>query len=124
MLPWLIWGVLAMLGTAAVISNWDDFVDWFRDFLRKLKTELAGNLKQAARTAKIFAELVISGGERLVKFIHRMSYRQNGKDCVKTTTRSVPEEEVPAEVREKIRKQKHGQADVTPEMKQPLQLEE
>ena len=54
MLPWLIWGVLAMLGTAAVISNWDDFVDWFRDFLRKLKTELAGNLKQAARTAKIF----------------------------------------------------------------------
>lgn len=36
MLPWLIWGVLAMLGTAAVISNWDDFVDWFRDFLRKL----------------------------------------------------------------------------------------
>ena len=56
--------------------------------------------------------------------MHKTYWQEdNGQWMERTTTRACPEEEVPADIREKIRKQKEGEVDITHELENKLQLE-
>ena len=108
----------------AVYKSWNKIVNWFQDFLPKL--EKAWNeLKIAvAHAAKVFADVVLDGLEELVRIMHKTYWQEdNGQWMGRTTTRACPEEEVPADIREKIRKQKEGEVDITHELENKLQLE-
>ena len=108
----------------AVYKSWNKIVNWFQDFLPK-REKAWNELKIAvAHAAKVFADVVLDGLEELVRIMHKTYWQEdNGQWMERTTTRACPEEEVPADIREKIRKQKEGEVDITHELENKLQLE-
>ncbi|MCR5605902.1 MAG: hypothetical protein K6F69_03680 [Treponema sp.] len=106
-IPFIVAGaVLALIGTAAVVANWDEIKDWLSAVFSKIK-EVFAHIKHAA---KIF-------GQKLwdkIKYITKLYYKQDGKYYEETTTREVTENQVPSWAKEQLDEE---ETDVTNEMK-------
>ena len=90
MIPLLI-GLGALVGGALVVANWQEVENWLKEFLPKLQTVLkeTGIVDYAA---KLFSS--VEGN--VMRLVHKLYYKENGKWVEKTTVREIDESEVPA----------------------------
>ena len=120
MIPLLIAGGLVALGTAIVVANWNDIVDWIRDFVPKLKAAWKKLRPLVPYEMQFLGDMVVEAGERLARIIHKLYYQEeNGQWMEETTIRKVDETEVPPHIRAKIQKKQQEmtkQADISQEM--------
>ena len=88
--------VLIGLGVAyLVVSNWSEIEGWLKDFLPKVQDALkAEGIYDYA--AKLFAS--VEGN--VMRLVHRLYYKENGKWVERTTVREIDESEVPAWAKE------------------------
>jgi hypothetical protein len=119
MIPLLI-GLGVLIGGALIVANWDEIVDWLQDFIPKLKAAWEKVRDLIPHGARIFGDIVVEGAERMMKIAHKLYYKEDGQWIEETTTRKIPESEVPPFIRNKgIKKE----TDITEEMEQELGLE-
>ena len=122
MLPWLI---ALGIGTVLIVANWDKITGWLRDFIPKLEAAWKELREYMPHGAKIFGDLIMEGGKRLSRIMHKLYYKDNGQWMEETTVRKVDANDVPADIRAKIERMeaRAQQADITEEIEEELQLE-
>jgi len=113
MIPLLI-GLGALVGGYLVVKNWEEIENWLKDFLPKLQTALkeTGIVDYAA---KLFSS--VDGA--IMRLVHRLYYKENGKWVEKTTVREIDESEVPAWAKEGLSTK---ESDVTERYEKELEL--
>ncbi len=113
MIPLLL-GLGALVGGALVVANWEEVENWLKDFLPKLKTALkeTGIVDYAA---KLFSS--VEGN--VMRLVHKLYYKENGKWVEKTTVREINESEVPAWAKEGLTAK---EKDVTERYEKELEL--
>lgn len=99
------------VGTLLVVAFWDEIVNFFKDFIPKVKDALEGLWNKA----KVYAQKV---KDSVISVIHKLYYEEDDKWYEQTTTREVDESEVPAWAKAGRRKK-----DITKKMEEELQLE-
>ena len=70
----------------------------------------------------IFGDLIVEGADYLVKIAHKLYYQEDGQWIEETTTRKIPESEVPPAIRDKVYAQQKEE-DITEEIEEELGLE-
>ena len=78
--------LLGALVGAAIAANWDSIVSWLSDLVTKLKRAWDGIRENIPHSARIFGDLLING---MVKIMHRLYYKKDGKFFEKTTEKEV-----------------------------------
>lgn len=116
MIPLLIGAVVA-LGTIAVVANWDEIVDFFKNLIQRIKQFVITAARKIASAATMTIKKIKNG---CVKIMHNLFYKENGKWMEKTTVREVSEDEVPESIRRKVSAQEQ---DITAEMSRELEME-
>lgn len=125
MLPaaWLIGaGLVGILGVAAVVYNWDGILDWLHDFIPKVSEmlraasyEFGPEFKAAAMIVGGFLDTVHAKIEH--KLYHKIG---NQRWLEETTRRTLPESELPPAIRNKIRRNRRQDADITEDVELEL----
>lgn len=126
MIPVLI-GLGILIGGVAIVANWDSIVNWLNDFIPKLEAKWKELRADVPHDYRIYGDLVVEGGKHLISIIHELFYKdEDGNWLKQSTTRKIPEDEVPEAIRMSIKKQeaeKKQKADITDEMKPLLTME-
>lgn len=124
MVPLLVLAGL-VIGGIAIAANWRAIVDWLKDFIPKLRETWKKVRENVPYGAKIVGDLVVKGLDKLAKIMHKLYYQEDDHWVEETTTRILPESEVPPEIVAKIKSQKrqNKDGDITAEMEEELQLE-
>ena len=107
--------LLIGLGVAYLVySNWQEVENWLKEFLPKLQTALkeTGIVDYAA---KLFSS--VEGN--VMRLVHKLYYKENGKWVEKTTVREIDESEVPAWAKEGLSAK---ESDVTARYEKELEL--
>ncbi len=100
-------------GLFLVVTYWDEIVNWLKD----LVVEVREALKDLVHAIDVFVQRV---KEAVVKFITKVYYKnQQGKWIEETTTREIPESEVPPHIRKKVQKRERN---INKEIEQELDL--
>ncbi len=99
------------VGTLLVVAFWDEIVNWFKDFIPKVKNALRGLYNRA----KVFAKRV---KEATIRIIHKVFYKKDDKWFEQATTREVDESEVPEWAKAGTREK-----DITEKMEEELKIE-
>lgn len=89
MIPVLI-GLGALVGGYLVVTNWEEITGWLKDFLPKLQATLK-ELGVGDYAAKLFSSVE----DKVLRLVHKLYYKENGKFYEKTTTREIDESQVP-----------------------------
>ena len=112
MVPLLVLG--ALVGGALAVANWQEVENWLKDFLPKLQNALkeTGIVDYAA---KLFSS--VEGN--VMRLVHKLYYKENGKWVEKTTVREIDESEVPAWAKEGLSAK---EKDVTERYEKELEL--
>ena len=115
MIPLLIAGGL-LIGTVLIVANWNDIVDWIRDFIPKLKAAWEKIRPHVPYEMQFLSDKIVEAGEHLVQIIHKFYYRdEKTNDLMEgTTIRKVNESEVPPHILAKLSKKQP--ADISQEM--------
>jgi len=103
------------VGLVLAVAYWEEIVEWLSDFLPRIKKQW-DKLKKA-HAAQMVGKIVGDIG----KIMHKMYYQENGNWIEETTTRTIPENRVPAAIRAKIQRQ-YGEADITKDIEKELKL--
>lgn len=98
MIPFILGGLVGVIGTIFVLSHWDEIVDWLKDFAVKIRKALVA----IAHGVKVFAQAL---KDAYVAFRHRLYYKQEGQWYEETTTRKIEASEVPADIMASVTKQ-------------------
>ena len=110
---------LVTLGGILLVANWNEVVNWLRDFVPKLKKAWEKFRPLVPYEMQWLGDTVVKGAEHLISIIHKFYHQEeNGKWMEKKTVREVKESEVPPHIREKIlrKKRQNEQADISQEM--------
>ncbi len=120
---WLIGaGLVGVLGVAAVVYNWDGILDWLHDFIPRV----AQMLREVALTfdPKLQAAAMIVGGfldAVHAKIEHKLYHKiGNQRWLEETTRRTLPENELPPAIRNKIRRNRKQDTDITEDIELEL----
>ncbi len=113
MIPLLI-GLGDLVGGYMVVTNWQEVENWLKSFLPKLQDVLkeTGIVDYAA---KLFSS--VEGN--VMRLVHKLYYKENGKWVEKTTVREIDESEVPAWAKEGLTAK---ESDVTARYEKELEL--
>ena len=121
-IPFLVWAlgsaVAALIGVSAVLQYWSQILDWLSSFVIKLKKAFAAAKKFVKHAAIVVAAKC---KEAYNKIMHKLYYKENGQWIEETTTRVIPESEVPPQILAKLQNS-NEEKDVTPEMEKELQM--
>lgn len=90
-LPWVVGGLLV----AAVVACWDEIVEWLSEAVSAIKRFFVGILHATAAFVK-------KARDKIAKMMHSVFYKEDDKWIEETTTREIPESELPASVRRKL----------------------
>ena len=107
--------VLIGLGALYLVyTNWKEIEGWLKDFLPKVQDVLkeAGIVDYAA---KLFSS--VEGN--VMRLVHKLYYKENGKWVERTTVREIDESEVPAWAKEGLTAK---ESDVTARYEKELEL--
>ncbi|MCR5834550.1 MAG: hypothetical protein K6G55_07885 [Selenomonadaceae bacterium] len=113
MIPLLI-GLGALVGGYLVVANWEEVEKWLKEFLPKLQAALE-DIGVNDYAAKLFSS--IEGN--VMRLVHRLYYKEDGKWVEKTTVREINEAEVPAWAKEGLSAK---ESDVTARYEKELEL--
>ena len=89
MIPVLI-GLGAIVGGYLVVANWEEVTKWLQDFLPKIQ-EILKSTGIADYAAKLFSSVE----DGVLRLVHKLYYKENGKWIEQTTTREIDESQVP-----------------------------
>ena len=89
MIPALL-AIGAVVGGVLVAANWEEVEGWLKEFLPKLQTAL-----KETGIVDYAAKLFSSVNGNVMRLVHRLYYKENGKWVEKTTVREIDESEVP-----------------------------
>ncbi len=120
---WLIGaGLVGILGVAAVAYNWDGILDWLHDFIPKVSqmlrvasVEFGPQFAAAAMIMCGFLDTVHAKIEH--KLYHKIG---NQRWLEETTRRTLPENELPPAIRNKIRRNRNKDTDITEDIELEL----
>ncbi len=112
MVPLLVLG--ALVGGALAVANWQEIENWLKEFLPKLQTALK-DVGIVDYAAKLFSS--VEGN--VMRLVHKLYYKENGKWVEKTTVREIDESEVPAWAKEGLTAR---ESDVTARYEKELEL--
>lgn len=112
MVPLLVLG--ALVGGALVVTNWNEIENWLRDFLPKLEKTLK-DVGIVDYAAKLFSS--VEGN--VMRLVHKLYYKEDGKWIEKTTVREIDESEVPAWAKEGLTAK---ESDVTDRYQEKLEV--
>ena len=117
-------GLAGIIGVVAAVLNWDDILNWLKDFLPKIAQlirSLATQYPAFEKEAMIVADFVDAVTAKIEhKFYHRLD-EENWTET--TTTRTIKEDELPPAIRRKLDMKRRGrieEADITEEVKAEL----
>lgn len=113
MIPLLI-GLGALVGGYMVVTNWQEVESWLKNFLPKLQAVL-----QETGIVDYAAKLFSSVEGNIMRLVHKLYYKENGKWVEKTTVREIDESEVPAWAKEGLTTK---ESDVTARYEKELEL--
>ena len=120
---WLIGaGLVGVLGVAAVVYNRDGILDWLHDFIPRV----AQMLREVSLTfdPKLQAAAMIVGGfldTVHAKIEHKLYHKiGNQRWLEETTRRTLPENELPPAIRNKIRRNRKQDTDITEDIELEL----
>ena len=113
MIPLLL-GLGALVGGVLVVANWQEVENWLKEFLPKLQNTLK-DIGVVDYAAKLFSS--VEGN--VMRLVHRLYYKENGKWVEKTTVREIDESEVPAWAKEGLSAK---EKDVTARYEKELEL--
>lgn len=125
---WLIGaGLLGALGVAAIVFNWDEILEWLHDFLPKVSNMIRNVAKQFGPQFEHVALMVADFIDNVNSKIEHKLYHKIGKGqwLEETTTRQIPESELPPAVLRKLEAKRRGkieEADITDEVEEELGL--
>ncbi len=88
------------LGAAAVVYYWDDIKDWLRHIVSVLKRFVIETIRNPHMSASTVLAKVIA--QEVAEILHKLYYKENNQWYEKTTTRSLPESELPSRIRNRI----------------------
>ena len=94
-LPFLALLGLGGLAAVAVVAFWDEIVDWLKQIVPAIKNFF----RKIAHATAAFVQKVKA---KIAKIMHRVYYKEDNKWIEQTTTREIPESELPASVRRKM----------------------
>lgn len=95
MIPVALIALGLLVGGTAVALNWQEIENWLKDFLPKVQSALK-DVGIVDYAAKLFAS--VEGN--VMRLVHKLYYKENGKWVEKTTVREIDESEVPAWAKE------------------------
>ena len=113
MIPALL-AIGAVVGGVLVAANWEEVEGWLKEFLPKLQTAL-----KETGIVDYAAKLFSSVNGNVMRLVHRLYYKENGKWVEKTTVREIDESEVPAWAKEGLTAK---ESDVTARYEKELEL--
>ena len=113
MIPLLL-GLGALVGGVLVVANWQEVENWLKEFLPKLQNTLK-DIGVVDYAAKLFSS--VEGN--VMRLVHRLYYKENGKWVEKTTVREIDESEVPEWAKEGLSAK---EKDVTARYEKELEL--
>ena len=113
MIPLLI-GLGAVVGGYLVVANWQEVENWLKEFLPKLQ-----NVLKETGIVDYAAKLFSSVEGNVMRLVHKLYYKENGKWVEKTTVREIDESEVPAWAKEGLTAK---ESDVTARYEKELEL--
>ena len=113
MIPLLL-GLGALVGGVLVAANWQEIETWLKDFLPKLQNALK-DVGIVDYAAKLFSS--VEGN--VMRLVHKLYYKENGKWVEKTTVREIDESEVPAWAKEGLTAK---ESDVTARYEKELEV--
>ena len=115
----IILGILAAAAVgAAIAANWDSIVEWLSDLVTKLKRAWDGVRESIPHSARVFGDLLVNG---MVKIIHKLYYKKDGKFFLRATENEVDENDVPSDIRDALNEQE--EKDITRPMERELGME-
>ena len=107
--------VLIGLGVAYLVySNWQEVESWLKDFLPKVQ-----NVLKEAGIYDYAAKLFSSIEGNVMRLVHKLYYKENGKWVERTIVREIDESEVPAWAKEGLSAK---ESDVTARYEKELEL--
>ena len=107
--------VLIGLGVAYLVySNWQEVESWLKDFLPKVQ-----NVLKEAGIYDYAAKLFSSIEGNVLRLVHKLYYKENGKWVERTIVREIDESEVPAWAKEGLSAK---ESDVTARYEKELEL--
>ena len=106
--------LLAVGAIYLVYTNWKEIESWLNDFLPKVQ-----NVLKEAGIYDYAAKLFSSIEGNVMRLVHRLYYKENGKWVERTTVREIDESEVPAWAKEGLGAK---ESDVTARYEKELEL--
>ena len=121
-------GLVGILGVAAIVMKWDDVLDWLHDFLPKVSKMIRNMSRYFGPKFEHVAIVVADFVDKVnAKIEHKLYHKlENGQWLEETTTRQIPESELPPAVKRKLEKKRLGkieEADITEELELELGTE-
>ena len=113
----IIIGIGVLAATFAVVKNWSEIKQWFKDFVSALADIFTYTLKGVAHAAAAFMEVVKSGIEH---FKHKLYYKEENHYVEEIRVREVQEDQLPAWARQKLNPAQ--ETNVTREIENEIQL--
>ena len=103
-----------LIGGYIVVKNWEEIEGWLKEFLPKLQVAL-----KETGIVDYAAKLFSSVENNVMRLVHKLYYKENGKWVEKTTVREIDESEVPAWAKEGLTAK---ESDVTARYEKELEL--
>ena len=116
MITTILIGLGAIAAGMVVLAHWDEVVGWLKDFVSTLAQLFITVAKGIFHAAAVFAKIMQEG---VAAIMHKLYYTENGQFMERVTTRTVPENEVPDWVKEKLSMQ---ETNMSKEFEQKLAL--
>lgn len=120
---WLIGaGLVGILGVAAVVYNWDEVMEWLYDFIPKISQMLRAASVKFGPEFKA-AAMVVGGLLDSVhaKIEHKLYHKIGNQTWMEETTRrTLPKNELPPAIRQKIRRGRTRDTDITEDIELEL----
>lgn len=91
--------ILAAVGLIPRVYHWEEFKEFFTNFLTNLKESIKKNMRGIAHAAVIVAKRI---NFALIEIKHKLFYKEDGKWMEETTTFEVKADEVPSYISDKI----------------------
>lgn len=111
-------GGIGVLGTAIVVTYWEDIVQWLSDLVSKLSAAWKKLTAAVKHGALVFAQKI---KDAFAQITHKLYYRAQGKWMERSTSAVISESELPPDILAEVRA-KHEAANITKIMEQKLDL--
>lgn len=120
MLPLLI-GLGVLIGGVILVATWDELITSLRQFTIELEKAWQKNASEMPESVRYIGEKIIRGGVKIIRILHKVSFKENGRRIEKTMkTFETEEYQVPDHILRRLEGKQS--ADITKPMELELEM--